>query len=95
LGEEIPLKKTETRLSRQINDGDLTEFIGKKLTGEAKCWIKDGTVLALDLSDISKEYSKKVRIPGSGKERKPRRKDKKRILDIRKPNTPNSDSPSR
>jgi len=57
LGEEIPLKKTETRLSRQINDGDLTEFIGRKLTGEAKCWIKDETVLALDLSDISKEYS--------------------------------------
>jgi len=59
LGEEIPLKKTETRLSRQINDGDLTEFIGRKLTGEAKYWIRDETVLALDLSDISKEYSKK------------------------------------
>jgi len=59
LGEEIPLKKTENRLSRQINNGDLTEFVGRKLTGEAKYWIKDETVLALDLSDISKEYSKK------------------------------------
>jgi len=36
-----------------------TEFIGRKLTEEAKYWIKDETVLALDLSDISKEYSKK------------------------------------
>jgi len=59
LGEDIPLKKTENRLSRQINDADLTEFIGRKLTEEAKYWIKDETVLALDLSDISKEYSKK------------------------------------
>ena len=59
LGEEIPLKKTENRLSRQINDADVTEFIGRKLTEEAKYWIKDETVLALDLSDISKEYSKK------------------------------------
>jgi len=59
LVEEISLKKTENRLSRQINNGDLTEFVGRKLTGEAKYWIKDETVLALDLSDISKEYSKK------------------------------------
>jgi len=34
LGEEIPLKKTENRLSRQINDGDLTEFLNKKLVQE-------------------------------------------------------------
>lgn len=59
LGENIPLKKSETRLSQQINDQDLTEFIGKKLTRESKCWIKDETVLVLDLSDISKEYSRK------------------------------------
>jgi hypothetical protein len=59
LGEEIPLKKTENRLSRQINDGDLTEFLGKKLSREGRWWIKEETVLALDLSDISKEYSKK------------------------------------
>ena len=59
LGEEIPLKKTETGLSRQINDEDLTEFIGSKLAAEARSWIKDKTLLALGLSDISKEYSEK------------------------------------
>ena len=59
LEEEILLKKTENRLSRQINDGDLTEFLNKKLVQEGRWWIKEETVLALDLSDISKEYSKK------------------------------------
>ena len=59
LGEEIPLKKTENRLSRHINEGDLTEFLGNKLTQEGSWWIKEETVLALDLSDISKEYSEK------------------------------------
>ena len=59
LGEEIPLKKTETRLSRQISDGGLTEFLARKLGQEGKCWIKGETVLALDLSDISKEHSRK------------------------------------
>ena len=33
LGEEIPLTKTENRLSRQINDAGLTEFIDRKLNG--------------------------------------------------------------
>ena len=59
LVEEISLKKTEDRLSRQINNGDLTEFLNKKLVQEGKWWIKEETVLALDLSDISEEYSKK------------------------------------
>ena len=59
LGEEIPLKKSENRLFRQINNADFTEFIGRKLTEEAKYWIKDEKVFALDVSDISKEYSKK------------------------------------
>jgi len=59
LGEEIPLKKTENRLSRQINDGDLTKFLSSKLGQQRKWWIKEETVLALDLSDIFKEYSKK------------------------------------
>jgi len=83
LGEEIPLKKTETRLSQQINDGDLTHFIGRKLTGEAKCWIKDETVLALDLSDISKEYSRKQEFPALVRNGSQEGKIKKGILDIR------------
>ncbi len=36
LGEEIPLKKTENRLSQQINNGDLTEFLSKKLAQEGR-----------------------------------------------------------
>jgi len=56
LGEEIPLKKTENRLPRQINNGDLTEFIGRKLTEEAKYWIKDETVLEEDPLNILEIY---------------------------------------
>jgi len=59
LGEDIPLIKTENRLSRQVNDTDLSEFINDKLSKQGSKWIKDDTVFALDLSDISKEYSKK------------------------------------
>ena len=51
--------KTETRLSRQINSRDLTSTIGKHLIEEGKPFIKEDTVLALDLSDISKKYSEK------------------------------------
>lgn len=52
--EEISLKKTESTTSRQINDGNRTEFLGKKLTGDGQCRLKDRGILALDLSDISK-----------------------------------------
>jgi len=41
------LRKTETRLPRDINNLDLTEFIGKKPTQEDKWWIKDETVRAV------------------------------------------------
>jgi len=59
LDEDIPLIKTVTRLSRQITSEDLTVTIGERLIEEAKPFIKEDTVLALDLSDISKEYSEK------------------------------------
>jgi len=59
LDEDIPLIKTETRLSRQINSRDLISTIGKHLIEEGKPFIKEDTVLALDLSDISKKYSEK------------------------------------
>ena len=59
LDEDIPLIKTVTRLSGQIKSKDLTFNIGERLIEEAKPFIKDDTVLALDLSDISKEYSEK------------------------------------
>jgi len=59
LDENIPLIKTVGRLSRQIGSQDLTPLVGKSLLEKAKPYIKQDTVLALDLSDIHKQYSKK------------------------------------
>lgn len=59
LDEDISLVKTVGRLSRQIGSKDLTPTIGNRLIEEGKHFIGKDTVLALDLSDISKEYSEK------------------------------------
>lgn len=59
LDEDISLIKTVGRLSRQIGSKDLTPTIGNRLIEEGKPFIGKDTVLALDLSDISKEYSQK------------------------------------
>jgi len=59
LDEDIPLIKTVDRLSRQIKGKDLTQRLGKNLVEQGKSFIKEDTVLALDLSDISKEYSER------------------------------------
>jgi hypothetical protein len=60
LGEKIKLIKTENRLSRQIKGKDLTERVNKILIEEGSWRIESDTVLALDLSDISKPYAKKM-----------------------------------
>ncbi len=59
LDEDIPLIKTVNRLSRHMKTKGLTINIQKRLMKEAKPFIQKDTVLALDLSDISKEYSEK------------------------------------
>ncbi len=59
LDEDISLIKTVGRLSRQIGSKDLTPTIGNRLIEEGKPFIGKDTVLALDLSDISREYSEK------------------------------------
>jgi len=59
LDEDIALIKTVGRLSRHITSQDLTRSIGKRLIEEGKPFIGEDTVLGLDLSDISKDYSKK------------------------------------
>jgi len=59
LDEDISLIKTVNRLSRQIKSEDLTFSMGERLIEEAKPFIKEDTVIALDLSDVSKEYSEK------------------------------------
>lgn len=48
-----------TRLSRQIKSRDLAFTVGECLTKQANPFVKEDTVLALDLSDISKEHSRK------------------------------------
>ncbi len=59
LGENIPFIKTENRLSRHINRNDIADFINDKLSEKGSKWVEEDTILALDLSDISKEYSRK------------------------------------
>jgi hypothetical protein len=60
LNEEIPLIKTETRLSRHLGRMDLTEPINGKLIAEGSKRIQQETVIALDLSDLDKPYAEKM-----------------------------------
>jgi hypothetical protein len=60
LNEEIPLIKTESRLSRNIGKQDLTESMNRSLILEGAKRIKDDTVIAVDLSDIDKPYARKM-----------------------------------
>ena len=60
LNEEIPLIKTETRLSRTLGRMDLTEPINGKLIAEGGKRIQQETVIALDLSDLDKPYAEKM-----------------------------------
>jgi hypothetical protein len=60
LNEEIPLIKTETRLSRNLGGMDLTESINGRLIAEGSKRIQQETVIALDISDLDKPYAKKM-----------------------------------
>jgi hypothetical protein len=60
LNEEIALIKTESRLSRNMGKGDLTERINWKIIREGGHRIKEDTVIAVDISDIDKPYAKKM-----------------------------------
>ncbi len=60
LNEEIPLIKTEARLSRNLGRRDLTESINDKLITEGSRRIEAETVIALDLSDLDKRYAEKM-----------------------------------
>jgi hypothetical protein len=60
LNEEIPLIKTETRLSRNLGRMDLTESINGRLIAEGGKRIQQETVIALDLSDLDKPYAEKM-----------------------------------
>lgn len=60
LGESIPLIRTEKRLSRNLKRAKLEEELSRKLVEMASARIQQNTVLALDLSDIRKEYAQKM-----------------------------------
>jgi hypothetical protein len=60
LNEEIPLIKTESRLSRNLGRVDLTESINGRLIAEGSKRIQQESVIALDLSDLDKPYAEKM-----------------------------------
>jgi hypothetical protein len=60
LNEQIPLIKTETRLSRNIGKHDLTEQINGNLLADGASRVNPDTVIALDISDIDKPYARKM-----------------------------------
>lgn len=60
LNEDIRLIKTEIRLSRNIQDSQLYLHLNKQLIETSKDKIDKDTVLALDLTDVSKPYAKKM-----------------------------------
>jgi hypothetical protein len=60
LNEQIPLIKTEGRLSRNIGKDDLTLVMNKSLIADGAKRIKEDTVIAIDISDIDKPYARKM-----------------------------------
>jgi len=60
LKEEIPLIKTEDRLSRNLQAGELEAELTLQLAKMASQRGEANTVLCLDLSDIRKEYAQKM-----------------------------------
>jgi len=60
LKEEIPLIKTEDRLSRNLKAAGLEAELSARLAAMAGSRVEANTVLCLDLSDIRKEYARKM-----------------------------------
>jgi hypothetical protein len=60
LDEPIRIKKTVSRLSRQLGNPRLGAWLVKGLLALAAERIKENTLLVLDLSDIQKKYAKKM-----------------------------------
>lgn len=60
LKEEIPLIKTEDRLSRNLKAAELEAELAAQLAAMAGRRVETNTVLCLDLSDIRKEYARKM-----------------------------------
>jgi len=60
LQEAIALSKTETRLSRNVRAQAVAESVTTALIHDGASWVKADTVLAIDISDIAKEYARKM-----------------------------------
>jgi hypothetical protein len=60
LEEKIPLRKTEDRLSRNLQRDDLEKRVQHNLLGMASAHVGQDTLLVLDPSDLSKKYAKKT-----------------------------------
>jgi Transposase DDE domain len=60
LKEDIPLIDTEKRLSRNLKAEDLWNTLTPQLVRMAAVRVQSNTVLALDLSDVRKEYAQKM-----------------------------------
>jgi len=58
LKEDIPLIKTEDRLSRNLNDEDFTKHINEQILRLGDDKIDDSMVIAIDPGDIMKPYAK-------------------------------------
>src|SRR5438046_1451980 len=60
LQEEIPLLKTEDRLSRNLQAEELETHLRQGLLRLGRRRVGTNTVLCLDLSDVRKEYARKM-----------------------------------
>jgi hypothetical protein len=60
LEEDIPLIKTEDRLSRNLKAKALENHLGPRLASLASQRVEANAVLCLDLSDVRKEYAEKM-----------------------------------
>jgi hypothetical protein len=60
LKEDIPLIETEKRLSRNLSADELEKELTPQLVRMGSQRVQLNTVLALDLSDIRKEYAQKM-----------------------------------
>ncbi|MGH9448705.1 MAG: hypothetical protein ACRD3O_23770, partial [Terriglobia bacterium] len=60
LEEEIPLIKTEDRLSRNLKAKELEDHLSQRLVSLGSRRVEANTVLCLDLSDVRKEYAEKM-----------------------------------
>ena len=60
LEEEIPLIKTEDRLSRNLQAKELEGHLSERLVSLGSRRVEANSVLCLDLSDVRKEYAEKM-----------------------------------